>query len=346
MELSAASKFTYRLGTGLKAGVDVVRALESESTLGSAKHRSAMLKLHQGTKQGFALSHIMQNDPYFPRLMTAITRVGEETGKIEEALLILSKHYDHQVSTKRAFLSSIAWPALQLIAGIGVISLLIYLMGILTPAGGGQMIDILGLGLRGGEGVLWFWFYIAVVFGVIGLLIFGFSKNFAGVQNLIPLIYKIPIFGPSVQTITITRLCWTLSLTLGSGIDPIRSIRLALDSTDSEYYQSGADKSEHAIRAGASLAEALQATEVLPKEFVQRVDIAEHAGSDAEAMAQLSREYDERSKQAIKVLTGIATVLIRVTVAFLLIYFIFKIASVYLNALDVDAVDMNPHRAF
>ena len=63
-------------------------------------------------------------------------------------------------------------------------------------------------------------------------------------QNVVPLIYMIPKLGAAIQTITISRFCWTMALALDSGLDPIRSIRLSLDSTDSEYYQSAADDAE------------------------------------------------------------------------------------------------------
>lgn len=346
MKLDTASKFSYRLGTGLKAGADLIQLLQSEASLGSGKHRAEISNLVQGTKSGHALSDIMQHRPYFPRLMTSIVRVGEETGKVEQALLTLSRHYDHQIATRRSFFTAISWPMLQLVAGILIISILIYLLGILTPSSGGQMTDILGFGLRGGSGVLWFWFYLAIVFGCIAGGVFAFLKNVAGVQNTIPLLYKIPVFGSSIQTITITRLCWTLSLALGSGLDPIRSIALALDSTDSDYYRLGSSKSEQAIRSGASLSEALRATEVLPSDFIQRVDIAEMAGVDAESLAHLSKEYDERAKQAIKVLSGIASGVIRVAVMGVLIFMIFRIASSVFGFYQIPNEPIDPHRRF
>ena len=52
MKLTTASKFTYRLGTGLKAGADLVRLLQSEAGMGPASHRAAMQKLVDGVKRG------------------------------------------------------------------------------------------------------------------------------------------------------------------------------------------------------------------------------------------------------------------------------------------------------
>ncbi len=254
MNLTTAIKFCHRLGTGLKAGADLLKLLDSEANQGSQSHRQAMLELARGANDGQSLSSVMAQQKYFPRLMAAMVRVGEETGRLEHTLLTLSEHYQHQLTTRRWFISSITWPALQLAAGIGVISLLIYLLGVLAPAGGGQMTDVLGFGLRGGSGVLWFWSYIAIFFGFVAAIVWAFMRNVGGVQNLIPLIYKIPLIGPAIQTITISKFCWTLSLSLGSGLDPIRAVNLALDSTDSDYYRSAAGDAEAAVRGGSTLA--------------------------------------------------------------------------------------------
>ncbi len=345
MKLSSAAKFCHRFGTGLKAGADLVRLLESEANHGAENERQAMRLLVQGAKKGEHLSSVMAaNQAYYPPLLTAMTRVGEATGRLDRTLLTLGEHFQHQLTTRRMFISSITFPTLQLFGGIMVISLLIYLMGILTPAGGGEMADVLGFGMRGGSGVLKFWAYIAVFLGTVGAAVWAFFNNVGGIQNLAPLIYKIPKIGPSIQTITISRFCWTMALSLDAGLDPIRSIRLSLDSTDSDYYRGMADDSEKAIRAGSTLAGALQATDLFPRDFITRVEISEHSGTDAESMDYLAKEYDERAKTAVKWLAGAATLLIRTFIILVFVFLIFRIASTYLGAISGASEDILPRR--
>jgi len=338
MSLNSAAQFTHRLGVGLRAGADLTKLLQSESAHGTSGQRHAMQMLLDGVKRGEELSAVMKREqPFFPTLMVAMTRVGEESGKLERSLLSLAAHYQHQRAVRKAFISSIAWPALQLIAAIMIISLLIYLMGILTPAGGGQMADVLGFGLRGASGVLWFWFYVAVVLGTIAAGVGAYRRNLGGVQNIVPLIYMIPKLGPAIQTITIERFCSTMALSLDAGLDPIRSIQLSLDSTDSEYYQSSADDAEAAIRGGSTLAGAIAATSVFPQDFVDRVEIAELSGTDAESMEHLASEYSERAMTAVAMLAGLATAIVRTAVILFLVYLIYRIGSSYIGAINEAA---------
>src|SRR6056297_3189418 len=152
MSLSAAASFTQRLGTSVRAGVDLIQILRTEASHGAQQHRDAVQQLADGARRGEALSENMRRNRYFPPLLAAMTKVGEDTGRLEQTLLDLHQHYQNQLDIRRSFLRSIAWPLLQVVAGVMVLSLLIYIMGILTPATGGEMTDILGFGLRGGSG--------------------------------------------------------------------------------------------------------------------------------------------------------------------------------------------------
>ncbi len=329
MSLPALANFCRRLGTGLRAGADLVPLLHNEAKYGPARQRDAINVLAEGARQGEQLSAVMASrKDVFPPLLIAMTKVGEATGRLERTLLNLADHYDQRIKLRRAFITSITWPSIQLFLGICVVSLLIWLMGILRPAGGGEMPDLLGFGLSGEKGVLTFWAYLAVVFGIVGGLAWAFKNNIGGSQNLIPLLYLIPKLGPAIQTITLSRFCWTLALGLDAGLDPIRSVSLALDSTGSEYYRSGTKDAETAIRSGATLAGALQATSIFPGEFIVNVETAELSGTDAESIERIARDYDERAKLATKTISGLATGIVWFSVAGFLIFMIFRILSV------------------
>jgi type II secretory pathway component PulF len=148
----------------------------------------------------------------------------------------------------------------------------------------------------------------------------------------------IPVIGPAIQTITLARFSWTLALSLDSGLDPIGSIALALDSTDSDYYRAGTEDAKIAIRdRGATLAGGLKATDIFPEEYLARIEMAELSGTDAESTEGLAREYDERAKIALKTISGFASGIVWMTVAGALIFLIFRmvmnIAGAYSNAL-------------
>lgn len=339
MDIKAARDFCRRFGVGHRAGVDLLQLLDSEAKHGSSRQRAAMQQVRDQAAKGVTLADAMRQLPeFFPPLLRSMVDVGETTGRLERTMLKLSEHYEQQVKLRNDFVRAIAWPAIQLFLGIGVISLLIWMMGNITPSAGGEMMDLLGLGLRGSLGVLIFWAYIALFFGLMLAAWVGFQKNVGGVQNTIPLLYKIPVIGNAIQTITLARFTWTLSLGLDAGLNPLAAIPLALDATDSDFYRIGGVDVENRIRDGGTLTEALQATDLFPDEFLTQVGVAEISGTDAESIDYVARDYDERAKAAMRTIAGLATGVVWLGVAGAILFVIFRIvmsiAGVYNEALQ------------
>lgn len=328
MGLASCAAMCRRFGTSLHAGIDIVTLLNTEQRSGDAKHQAVMAKVADGIANGNPLAESMlrADSRYFPPLLISMTKLGEQTGRLERTLLQMADHYQHALSTRRTFLMAIAWPAIQLCAAIMVIGLLIWLLGILTPVGGGEMFDPLGWGLRGNSGVLIYFTCVAIVFLWIALAVHAIRKNWFNLHSAIPIAYLIPKLGPSIQTITLARFTWTLSMALDAGLDPGRSVGLALDSTDSEYYRSETLKAQQSIQSGRSLAESIEATGIFPREFINAMEVAEMSGTDAESLGMLAADYDQRAKMALRTLAGIATAVIWLSIAGFLIYMILSMA--------------------
>ena len=342
MKLVEASRFCQRFGTGLRSGVDVLRMLELEQNQGPPAQRKAMQRLASRVHAGDEVGEAMSKDIFFPTTLSSLMVAGDESGKVDRALLLLSDHYAKRLEARKTFVRAITFPLLQLVGGILVISLLIYLMGILTPATGGQMTDLLGWGLRGGSGVLMFWSYLLVI------LIFGFvvyfliQRNVGGIQNMIPLIYRVPGIGSAIQTITLSKFCTAMALAYEAGLDSIRALHLGLSATGSEYYASAKPTVETEIRRGADLSGAMARTHVFPSSLLSEVSMAEESGTSAEGFNRLAKEYSDRADSAVRVLAGVATLTIRIAVIGVFVYMIFKIASVYIGALNGAMEPIDP----
>lgn len=321
-------EFSRRVGTAFRAGVDIVSLCRAEARHGSGRHQQVMSEVADAVANGSALADAMQQagGNYFPRLLLSMVHVGEQTGRLEQTLLQMAEHYRNQLSLRRLFLLGIAWPAVQLIAAVFVIGLLIWLIGTLQPAGGGEMFDPTGFGLRGTGGVVVYFAWVALIFGALALVYVAVRNNWFNLHAAVPLSYLIPKVGPAIQTITLARFCWTLSLALDSGLDPMRSVSLALDSTGSDYYRGESKTAATAIQEGRTLGEALARTQLFPSDFLNSLEVAEISGTDAESLASLAAAYEERAKIAVRTLTGLATAAIWVLVAVALVTMILRMA--------------------
>ena len=89
---------------------------------------------------------------YFPPMFVQMVEIGEQTGKLDEVLLRLADHYEHQAQMQRSFWIGIAWPLFELTFAVLIIGFVIFLTGILAGITNNPELDILGIGLTGTSG--------------------------------------------------------------------------------------------------------------------------------------------------------------------------------------------------
>jgi type II secretory pathway component PulF len=329
------------MATGLRSGVDVLRLLESESKHGTSRHRQVIDHMIQSVRNGESLSSAMTlQGNYFPVLLTRMLRAGEHSGRVEHCFQEMADHYRNLKRARSTFIGQVSFPLISLGIGLGVITLVIFINGFLKSGSPSEpAFDLTGIGLRGGTGVLIFWFFIAMIGSVVGLTAFGIWKNWFGCHHkLVPLVRNVPVIGPVFTTSALSRLSMTLSMMLGAGVDARRSVREALMATGNFYYISGIGQVEESIRQGKTFSEALDAPKLLPSEFIQTVEVGELSGSDSESLERLAVVYREQAESALTRLAVVSGVVVWMMIAGLIIFAIFtiffQIMKVYSDAMN------------
>ena len=332
--LQPLARMLHRVGTSIHAGVDLRGIWDKETLRGTPGYRQQAATVRDRVAAGDSLAEAFcACGDYFPSLVRDLTEVGEKTGRLDEVLLGLSQHYDHLISLRRMFLFGIAWPSLQLIMALGVIGLLIYVLGIIGTTAGGEPIDILGFGLVGGRGLAIYVVLVAMVFGTGALGVLALLRGWFGPAPL-QLAMQIPVIGGYLRTSALSRFAWTLSLTLDSGLDARRAMRLSLRSTQNPFYQAAIGDVDQSLLQGREFHESLRATGKFPEEFLDSLESAEIAGTPGETMGRLAEDYRSRAATAAGGLTMAATIGVWVTVGAFIVLMIFRLAMFYLGTLN------------
>ena len=331
----------HRTGISLQAGVGILRVWETERDRTRGAVREQLGVLHERLRQGDSLTEAMEAcDGCFPRMALEMIRVGEVTGRLEPVLLRLGEHYQHLAKLRRDFLSSMQWPALQFFAAVGVIALLILIMGFLPggvdPLGNETRTDLLGWGLQGMSGMLAF--LVMVTFFLLILFFIGFSlaRGWWGATPIV-VAMRLPVMGNYLESMALSRFTWSLAVAIDVGMDPRDCMRLALRSTQNPVYLFRSASADRVLLAHGEFWEALKQAGVFPKELVEIMQTAELSGTQTETLLHQSRMYYERFQAAAKTLSFVAGAVIRLAVALLLIALIFRLAGVYLGALNSAA---------
>ena len=173
---AAIESLCRSMGRMLEAGVDIRKSIRTSGKQSSDNRLPRELEqVSQRIASGRTLSEAFQmSDPFFPALFIDLVHVGEQTGNLPEVFHALSRYYHSRIRQVREFREGIAWPAIQLVAAICIIGLLIFILGLLPPQQDGKPFDVTGIGLYGSTGALiWFGGWTAIAFSgfVIGKLL-------------------------------------------------------------------------------------------------------------------------------------------------------------------------------
>jgi len=335
--LKEVQSFCNRTATGLHAGVDILRILETEAKVGSQRYKDVCRDTSLRIRNGHSLSEAMRlQGDFFPPLLLKMIEAGELSGQVDRTLRFMAEYYLDLKKTRQDFISQITTPVIQLVAAIGIICLLIFINGFFKAGSSNDKpFDLTGIGLRGGTGVL---IFLSIVLGigmVIGTIAFGIWRNWFNCHNtLVPLIRNVPVIGPVFTQSAMARLSMTLSMMLGAGVDAKRSVRDGLLSTGNYYYMSGLPATMQEIERGNSLAESLAAPGVLPDDFIQAVEVGELSGSDSESLERMAVVYREKAQLALKQLAIAAGFVIWFLIAAMIIAVIFMVFMQYVNMLN------------
>ena len=335
------AQLCQRLSIAIDAGLEVRKIWADETNRAQGMAKSRFRTISQAVAEGHTMTQALAaTGDYFPPLMRELTAVGEETGKLDAVYKQLAEHFQQRLQMRRMFLAAIAWPMIQLAAAIAVIALLIVIMGFIRAMNPEVNIDILGFGLYGSRGLTIYFAFILTVAVVIWLIIRAIGRGLAWTRLIQYLILRIPYIGKTVEKLCLARFVWTFYITLESGMEIRRAVRMSLKSTNHALYIDRIAEIDKAIVQGASLTDAFGDARCFPREFLDALAVGEQSGRLSQTMENQSRQYQDQARAATAVLTTIAGFAVWAIIAAIIVMMIFRLAGFYLGTIN-NALNMH-----
>ena len=156
------------------------------------------------------------------------------------------------------------------------------------------------------------------------------------------LLLRIPGIGGPLQTLALSRLAWTLHLTMNTSMDVRHSLALSLRSTQNARYVDQIPTIDAEIVGGNSISESFRVAGGYPADFLDTLAVGEQSGKMVESMGTLARQYQDRARMAMTALAVVAGVAVMLLIAGLIIAMIFRIfITSYLGPIN-EALKMKP----
>ena len=126
---SAAATFSRTLATLLASGIPLMDAIEQVAKMIKNKIiRDDLLEAKVQVAKGVPLSKPLRDMEYFPPMLSQMTRIGEETGNIEDMMDKVADYYEMEVNNVTDALTAMMEPMIIVVMAVvvGGIVLAIY----------------------------------------------------------------------------------------------------------------------------------------------------------------------------------------------------------------------------
>lgn len=114
-------EFTRTLSMLITSGIRLLDALQIlKGALGNVLFRNAIVEISKKVERGFPLGSTFAEYPVFPPILSQMIKVGEETGKLDDTLLKLSKYFQSESENLVKGLTTAIEPIIMVVLGVGV----------------------------------------------------------------------------------------------------------------------------------------------------------------------------------------------------------------------------------
>lgn len=126
---TSLTNFTRTFGLLIHAGLPILDALVIvASIVGNRVYERALEDCFKGVERGLTLSAQLETSTAFPKIISQMFRVGEETGKVDQISFKLAEYFESETDHLVKNLTVIIEPVVLVILGLGVAFLIISLI--------------------------------------------------------------------------------------------------------------------------------------------------------------------------------------------------------------------------
>lgn len=304
--------FTKNLSAMLKAGLTLSRALSViERQSGNKFLKEIVVDLESEVRKGTAFNEALaRHAKIFSKLFIAMTKAGEESGTLADALQVVAKQMDRSYTLEKKVKGAMIYPTIILCAVviIGVL-MLIYVVPTLSATFASLKVELPAATkaiIAGSE----FASHHAIL--TLGLLaaffggMFLFLRTKVGSRILLFLSLRVPIIGDLVRETMSARAARSLSSLLSSGVEMLSAIEIAEEVVGDNVFGKVIHEAQDTVRKGDALSATFAAyPKLYPILVTDMIAVGEETGNVSNMLAQVAEYYETDVEDRTKDLSTI-----------------------------------------
>jgi len=302
--------FNRQLATLVKAGIPILQGFHAlAQQTANPRLRRAVMDMYRQIEAGSSLSDAFAQHPaIFSEIYISTIRAGETGGFLDEALERLSALAEHDAETRAKVKAALRYPilvvAVMVVAFVIVIAFVIPRFSLLYSSFHATLPLPTRMLISFAHLIQSYWLLMVAILAGLFSLAYQYIRTQAGRVKWDSLKLKLPIFGPLVLKISLSRFSYILGTLIRSGIPILRALEVVSHAMGNIILFRSVEAIQEQVEKGRGLSELMSANPLFPPLVSHMVAIGERTGELDLMLHKVSEHYDMETNYAIRNLSS------------------------------------------
>ena len=298
--LNELTLITRQLASLVKANVPLIESITAIMEQSENETmKIALSDIRQNVNEGASFSKSLANHPnIFTKVYINMVDAGESSGTLPLVLVRLAEFLEIQSRLRAKVISAMVYPTLMIGIGgmlmLGIFTFVIPKIAKIFSSMNKELPWYTELMLNISDfTVSYWWLLIISAFGFITFLRFYLSTK-SGIEKKDRVMLKLPIVGPLVRMIAVSRFANTMATLLNGGVPIVVSLGISKAVVNNQVLTAAISEAQENITEGHSLAEPLKNSGEFPPLILHMIAIGERTGDLPYMLEMVSQTYEEQ----------------------------------------------------
>ncbi len=340
VDIKTLNLMTHNLATMLKSGVPLVDAYDTlikQSTHPTMKE--ALTQIRNSINEGKSMHRALAMFPkIFNKTYISMCEAGELSGTLDIVLKRLAQFTEAQSRLQDKVRSALIYPSLMAVfAFFMIIFLLVYVVPkvrVLFEENTESTLPWYSIMLLDfSDYLIAHWIPLTLFLSLIILGIWRWRKSPSGQKTWDYMSLKIPVLGPLLRSVAISRFARTLSTLLRGGVPVMDALDIVKNVVNNQKLQAIIVEARDLISRGENLSTPLIHSGEFPPMVTQMIRVGEKTGHLEEMLSQISDTYDNQVRTDLETMTAllepVMLILMGGVIAFIVFSTIIPLLQIY-----------------
>lgn len=318
-QLARRAEFYLQLSRYISAGINVTSALDQLVKHPPARSfRESLRRALHYLNDGNSFTESLQaGGQWLPEFDLALLRAGEQSGRLDQCLRMLSDYYTERTRMARQMTSGLMYPVFLFHFAVFILP---FPQLFLTWDFRRYLLEVLVA--------------LVPVYVIVGFMIYaGQSGRAESWRAFLEIFLRpVPVLGKARQSLALSRLSAALEALLSAGITIIEAWEMAAKASGSPGIRRTVESWKSELREGRTPAEMVNtAPHQFPELFASQYHSGEISGTLEDALRALHRYYQAEGSQNLYLLSVWVPRLAYLTIVFLIGGIILNVGIKYIN---------------